>query len=36
MLSGLANHLPYSKLIENEKTNSWATDFKPVDRMSQY
>jgi transposase-like protein len=35
MLSGLATHLPYSKLIENEKT-SWATDFKPIDRTAQY
>jgi len=36
MLSGLANHLPYSKLIQDEKGNSWATDFKPIDREAQY
>jgi transposase-like protein len=36
MLSGLANHLPYSKLIQDEKTNSWATDFKPINRTTQY
>lgn len=35
MLSGLANHLPYSKLIANEKTNTFF-DFKSVDRKAQY
>jgi len=34
MLSGLAHHLPYSKLIENEKTNS-LFDFKPIDQQAQ-
>lgn len=37
MLSGLATHLPYKNLIQNERTTAgWATDFKPVDRTAQY
>lgn len=36
MLSGLASHLPYSKLIQDEKRNVWATDFKPINRETQY
>jgi len=37
MLSGLANHLPYSKLIEDEKQQpvKWF-DSKPIDRTAQY
>lgn len=38
MLSGIANHLPYSKLIEDEKQQpiQWFTNSMPVDRGSQY